>query len=279
MSRLFKSFFFKLSKDLAFRITLFIGLGLAIVTTFSVFLLEILAADTLGEEVHLMSGSFMLTNSLSPVDNFGLAIPVNLICFVCLEFSQGSIRNKIIAGHSKSRIYASLFCNGLLLCLFLMGSYVLLCTLLGTLLGGFGLDGGSINVLTMSAIKYTSIYLIQMVLITLAIYVCIVSFTVFISCLLRNIGPCIPIVLMAMIGLYFIGAISSSLLGFFEDEALMFVSKLLNPMYGLMAGEVSDSGVAFYSLDTVIICILSNLVYATIFFVGGLFIFKNRDVK
>ena len=107
MGRLFKSFFFKLSRDLTFRIILIIGAGLAFLMT-GLFLLIDLGLGAYGDTFKFLTGPNMLISAFNPVDNFGLAIPICLITFVCLEFSQGIIRNKIIAGHSKFKIQSSI---------------------------------------------------------------------------------------------------------------------------------------------------------------------------
>ena len=85
MAKLFNAFFFKLRKDLSFRITLFIGIGLAILLSLILLGVELIVNGTLGSSHRLLTGETMLTNSLSPVANFGIAIPVNLITFTVQE--------------------------------------------------------------------------------------------------------------------------------------------------------------------------------------------------
>ena len=99
MARLLKAFFFKLKRDLTFKITLIVGAATAIFTAIILMFMQ---------EGKALTGPTMLFTSLSPIQNYGFALPINLISFICLEFSQGSIRNKIIAGNSKLKIYISL---------------------------------------------------------------------------------------------------------------------------------------------------------------------------
>ena len=103
MARLMRAFFYRISKDITFKITLIVGAGMAVFMT----LLYLILQSAIGDGVKMLSGQGMLISSFSPAQNFGIAIPINLISFIYLEFSQGSIRNKIIAGHSKVKIYAS----------------------------------------------------------------------------------------------------------------------------------------------------------------------------
>ena len=94
MGRLLKAFFFKLSRDLTFRITLIIGAGIALMMTGIYLAIDLTAASETGVSYaeysgKLLTGPTMLVSSLSPAQNYGLAIPINVISFICLEFSQG----------------------------------------------------------------------------------------------------------------------------------------------------------------------------------------------
>ena len=107
MWNLFKAFIFKLRKDLTFRITLIVGAGVAILLTVIYLFIDLAAKNLVGEAGYkflFATGQNLFINSFSPAQNFGIAIPVNLITFTVLEFTQGTIRNKIIAGNSKPKI-------------------------------------------------------------------------------------------------------------------------------------------------------------------------------
>lgn len=277
MLRLFKAFIFKISRDLTFRITLIIGAGIAV---FMALLYALLDFSMDLEGVKMLTGQGMLVNSMSPVQNYGIAIPVNLITFTCLEFTQGTIRNKIIAGHSKAKIYASLFLSGLIFAFLLLGVYLGICTALGSIFGGFDLD-----TVTMAGTGYgmfSAKYILQMLLACVVTYISIVSFTIFFATLFRSIGPSIPVV-MILLMICYLGATIVSAMALFEMpglDALINVMKVINPLYALGCSPSLDDGNRFYlENDVVISAVISNLVYATIFFIGGLFIFKKRDVK
>ena len=287
MTNLFKAFLFKLKRDLTFRITLFVGVGLAFFMTLLYVALEhMLSSD--GETIKIISGQSMLLQSLSPAQNFGIAIPVNLITFTVLEFTQGSIRNKIIAGNSKANIYISLCLNGLIFAFSLITVYILLCFGLGCIFGGFEPSGAAFD-MTGSSAPLEAYYIPKILLIAALTYVCIVSVTIFFATLLRNIGPCIPIVIVGLVFLYLIasfGAIFGEV-----DETLLWVLRIANPLYGVSANEIKmvDMVVVegeMYPVyervitnETFICAICSNIGYAAAFFFGGLFIFKKRDVK
>ena len=306
MSRLLKAFFYRMSKDLAFRITLIVGCSIALILS-----VVLLVADLMlnMEDIKLLTGHGMLTMSLNPAQNYGIAIPINIAIFVGLEFTQGTIRNKIIAGHSKLKIYASLYISGFL-------------TIFGTIAGGF-----DVNVVTFLGTGFSAAtveYIVKFVILSLLVYTTLISFSVFIATVFRSLGPSIPLVIVAVYGLYFIAMIVSTIVNFNKEmmngyeealamaqeygdadaiaeaakevadfkptndtvQAIGNVFKCLNPLYGLSATDsvIVDEGEkvkAIATMDdfTFYSGIASNLAYSAAFFFGGACLFKKRDVK
>ena len=289
MGRLFKAFFFKLSRDLTFRIVLIIGAGIAFFVTALYLLIDLGIEGLAGESIKFLTGPNMLLTSLNPVDNFGLAIPICLITFTCLEFSQGTIRNKIIAGHSKFQIYASLVLSGLVLTFALLIVYTGICTLIGIVFGGFDLSNPIIILtLSISGAYAEPLYIIQMLIIAVVVYIAIVSYTVFFAALFRNIGPCIPVVIIVLMMLALGGSIVAMIGEVLESDTLVNIVKIVDPLYVISGGGTdftyvieNDSAKQYVSLETgaFVANIINNLVYAAIFFVGGALIFVKRDVK
>ena len=289
MGRLFKAFFFKLSRDLTFRIVLIIGAGIAFFVTALYLLIDLGIEGLAGESIKFLTGPNMLLTSLNPVDNFGLAIPICLITFTCLEFSQGTIRNKIIAGHSKFQIYASLVLSGIVLTFALLIVYTGICTLIGIVFGGFDLSNPIIILtLSISGAYAEPLYIIQMLIIAVVVYIAIVSYTVFFAALFRNIGPCIPVVIIVLMMLALGGSIVAMIGEVLESDTLVNIVKIVDPLYVISGGGTdftyvieNDSAKQYVSLETgaFVANIINNLVYAAIFFVGGALIFVKRDVK
>ena len=288
MGRLLKSFFFKLSRDLTFRIVLIIGAGIAFFMT-ALYLLIDLGIDGLGGGIKFLTGPNMLLTSFNPADNFGLAIPICLITFICLEFSQGAIRNKIIAGHSKFKIYTSLVLSGLVLTFSLLIVYAGLCTLLGTIFGGFNLDDPVVLIsLSILGANVDGAYIAQMILIAVVVYICIVSYTVFFASLFRSVGPCIPVVIIVIIMLSVGGTMVALIGDALESEALVNIVKIVDPLFVISGGGIEQNYIvenevpkSYVSIETsaFIANIVNNLVYAAIFYIGGALIFMKRDVK
>ena len=199
MARLLKAFFYKISKDITFRIVLIIGFGMAIFTSL---LYLVIGKDYL-------TGQTMLLGSFSVTQNFGISIPICLISFIYLEFTQGIIRNKIIAGHSKGKVYASLYLSGLVFTLAILGVYVLACFGIGCIFGGFNSSGEAF--LTVGLAKISPMYLLKFLVMALVTYSAIVSFTVFVVTLFRNMGPSIPVILIVVMGLALVAYLVSLL--------------------------------------------------------------------
>ena len=286
MKDLFMSYLYRLRHDITFKITLIIGGGLVLFLTLIYLGLSFLS------NVNTVSGLTMFISSLSPSSNFGLVVPVNLITFTVLEFNHGSIRNKIIAGHSKQKVYLSLFINGLVFTIALMTVYSLLSLGLGSFVGwllSFNENLASMDVLS----NYTSDFLPKLIVIALLCYISIVSFTIFFATLFRNIGPSIPVVLLVIV---FLSTAASIVAIFLQDnEGLLWTFRIIDPMFALGAGEsvvvgqatviidgmeiIQDETKATISTETFVSGIISNLVYTGLFFGGGLLIFSKRDIK
>lgn len=272
MIKLIKSSLYKLLRDWTFRITLIVGTALAFFMVLIYLGIDLISGkECLGE---MCNGYMFYTSSLSPTQNFGLTVPINLIVFTIGEFSCGTIRNKIIAGNKKTLIYISLVFTGIIFTLALMAVYFGLTVGLGSLIGGFkGLS---------ESIEPKLLY--QYPLIGLATYLFIVAFAIFISTSVRNIGGSMPIVIITIVFLYFLAfvpaitsIIQSMETGVVEEK---IAQSFINPLYGF--GSIGISGVgAGSALSTpAFIGSLVTPIYWGAIFVGlGILVFNKKDVK
>ena len=55
----------------------------------------------------MVTAKSMTFTSFLPGDNLGLVMPILIAISVCQDFSQGTVRNKIICGKSRTAIYLS----------------------------------------------------------------------------------------------------------------------------------------------------------------------------
>lgn len=272
-----KSSLYKLSKDWTFRITLIIGITLSTLLVLIFYAADLLIKDTVdGQLVHVLcNGQSLFLSSLSPVQNFGLTVPINLVVYVIGEFNCGTIRNKIIAGHKKSSIYFSLLITGVIFTVVLMFIYFTISVGLSTLLGGFETPGGESIIF-----GFKDSYLYQIPLMALAVYILITTFAVFVATNIRTIGGSMPIVIIAIVLLYFLGMVPTisrmfeSLDGQFKPSFDMW----LNPLYTF--GVFGTNLLTFEISDIWTIASIVTPLYWSVIFTGlGLLTFKLRDVK
>lgn len=277
MRNLMRAFFFKLFRDWTFRITLFIGLGLAVFLTLIYWAIDH-GFGSAAEDGLFCTGENLLISSLSPAQNFGIAVPINLISFTVLEFTHGTIRNKIIAGNSKGKIYLSLLLSGLTFTFLLIIAYAGLCTGLASLLGGFHING---SVLGMGMGKLNAEYLWKYLVLIVLAYALITFIAVFFATLFRSIGPCIPIVIILVLFAYFsatiLGGLTSSLP---QLDGAREVLRIVNPFYSIGAFAVdTEGGNLVISNEAFFSEIINTAVYSFIFVFFGFLLFKKRDVK
>ena len=268
MFNIIRASLFKLFKDWTFRITMMIGLGLAVL------LIGIQAG------IGQLNGQSMLLAAVSPSQNFGLTVPINLVVFTVSEFTFGTIRNKIIAGHSKYKVYTGLFLTGLVFTFSLMIIYMMVIVGLSSAIGGFNADiiGGG---------RFIGAYLGYF----FASYVFVTALSIFFGALIRNIGGSISIsvvtlVLLGMIPLIITLTTASSnfttanaqmwinplyMIGFYSNSASMldFLSKL----------GADVSGLYYQSGQMIVAGLITPIYWAAIFFFGGAYIFAHRDIK
>ena len=304
MGNLFKAFFFKIKKDISFRIVCFIGLGFSILIPLILFLIDLgisfIDGEGGGAITHMFcNGQSLLISSWSPTQNFGLAIPINLITFTVLEFSNGTIRNKIISGYSKTKIYLGLYLTGLVYTIALISVYVLISFGLGCAFGGFDPNGSTFILSSMTSGNINPEFIWKLIVLAILAYTVIASMTIFFSTLFRNIGPSIPVVIVLIIATSIMGTISQVLLllgegdgGTTVEQVMVGIGKFLkaiNPVHSLSSFDTETviTNPETYEMTTTIGIswtsfwteVSNNLVYIAAFFTGGLLIFRKRDVK
>lgn len=129
MTGLLKSDFRRVLKD---KLLIVVGI-LAVVFAITLPLLYAVifsTADMLEDDLfgNMFSAKTLFFNAFSMGNNLGLVAPVLLAIILCKDFSFGTIRNKIIAGKSRSQIFMSLFitCAVVLIAVMLLHAFVAL---------------------------------------------------------------------------------------------------------------------------------------------------------
>ena len=279
MANLFRAFFFKLFKDLSFKIILIVGAGVAVLMT----LLYMLIDGDGGWRA--CTGNNLFISSFNPAQNFGLAIPINLVTFTVTEFGFGIIRNKVVAGNSKVKIYLSLFLTGLVFVLTLLFAYVGFATLLGTIIGGFNEYGfGLVGIMSGNWGTFINPEFIwRFVVCNILVYISITAFAIFFATLFRNVGPTIPVVILVPVLLATVLPLISTIPD--VQKAIGDVLPWINPFQAIGNPDsvrLSEYDYIFrlaitdeHMISTAVCC----LGWTAIFVGFGTLIFAKRDIK
>ena len=122
MGNVIKAAFYKLFKDRMFIVTMIIG---------AVFALFTVLFNIIANEIEIARGSNIIFLTAPAIGNslnvFGIIVPLNLVIFIVNEFRNGIVRNNIIAGISRVKIYTAYFIAGLAFTFAVMLVYLGVC--------------------------------------------------------------------------------------------------------------------------------------------------------
>ena len=215
MRELIKSDIKRMLKDKLILIACIIGGAFAIITPLlykAIFgLLEV--EEMLGMLVDAKSQYFA---SFSPANNFGMIAPVFVAVIICKDFSYGTVRNKIVSGHSRRAIYLSVAVASATVLTALMMAHALLT--LGFSLLFFDYAPG------LSLLEDAGYFLLS-TLLEILVCICISALVSFIAVTTRNIGL--------------------SILGFF---AVNFVFLILGSITSVVVQLSGDDGSLVYGI-------------------------------
>lgn len=268
MFKLIKASIFKLFRDITFRITLIIGLSLAVMMPLLYAFLDFMVES---ESAIFARGESLFISGFSCTSNFGLTIPINLVVFTVGEFTYGTIRNKIIAGHKKSEIYIALLITGFIFTILLMTVYIAVSTLIATMIGGFSLDA-------LGGARFFIFFLI----IGILSYLFIVVFSVFIATSIRAIGGSLPLIIISLVMLGLIPTfvmISDLAVGqeFTGANPIMWIDPLYMINLYASTSQIADFG--DLSNEMIAAGIIVPLIWTAVFTFLGMLQFSKRDVK
>lgn len=216
-----------------------------------------------------INAKMLFFNSFSLGNNFALVLPVLLTIVLCKDFSQGTIRNKIICGKSRTSIYFSLFITcAIYMCAVILAQAVL--TLLVSLL-----------FFDYQATEFTANdfgYLMASIGLEILVYLFVSAILVFMIASMKNAGLAIV--------MYFVINFVCLIVGSITQIALPFTDPT-NAVYGLLeflnnanvfATTLIGGGTA-YAAKELLALILPNVLLTGLLLTLGLFIFRKKDLK
>lgn len=180
MTKLIRSDLSRVLKDKLFLITCIIGGAFALFTPL-LFKLLFSGLDVGFEELTsgYTSPKALFFNAFSPGNNFGLIVPVLLGIILYKDFTFGTIRNKIISGHSRSMIFLSMF----IICFLVLWSVILVYALLNWLFSIvlFGMQNADVD-------GTTILYYAESICFDVLLYLFIAAFISWLCVSRRNVG-------------------------------------------------------------------------------------------
>lgn len=208
-------------------------------------------------------GAFSLGN------NFGFILPLFVAIIICKDFSNGTIRNKIICGKSRASIYFSLLITcAILICFFILAHAIL--TLLISLI-----------FFNYQQTEFTASdfgYLMASIGLEFIIYLLVSAILTFFITSMKNMGLSIVCYFALSFLMIIIGSVTQTAVMFVDVDTVAFkILEFFNVSNPFMGGAIG-TGVS-YDIKTILYIILPNVIISAVVIVLGLLIFKKRDLK
>lgn len=258
----------RLVKDKLLLIAAIIGAVFAVTTP----LLYKLLFDLLdmGELLGMMiSAKSMYFDSFNPANNFGMIAPIFITVIICKDFSYGTIRNKIVAGHSRRSIYLSIFISSSVVFAVMMLAQALITLLV------------SLTMFEYQATPFSSAdlgYFLLSTLFEILVAVAISALMCFIAVLTRSTGFAILGYFAANFILSIVGGITAVAIQFSDPSGTVYeVIKFINDI-NIFTSLVIGRGVE-YQLYDVIVILLPTIGATVALTVIGNDIFSRKDLK
>ena len=223
-------------------------------------------ADMLYSTVNAKSLTF---TAFLPSDNLGFVMAVLISIVVCKDFSQGTVRNKIICGRSRTSVYLShLFSSATVMCgIMLVHGLLTLCVSLCF----FPYQDTDF---VMSDLWY----LLSSLLFEMFVYFAIAAIVTFIAALSKNMGICILLYLAVLFGLSLVGSVLMLLPNTLDpDSAAHGVFEFicsLNIYTSSLIGTGSE-----YTLKDVLYILASPVIISTASTAFGISLFSRKNLK
>lgn len=217
----------------------------------------------------MFSAKDLFFRSFVPGDNLGLIAPVLIAIALCKDFSQGTVRNKIISGYSRAAIFLSTF----LICVILLCAVMLASGLL-TLIFSLCFFEYQEQAFTWKDLGY----LLLSIGFEMLVYCFVAAFTAFLCVFMKNVGLVIVGYVATAFLFTIIGAVTMIAVGFpntmseFAYEALCFLNNA-----NLFSSTVIGGG--SYGWKELVYILTPSLGGTALFVWLGIVVFKKKDLK
>lgn len=273
MLKLLKTDLRRVLKDNLFLISCIIGGAFALIGPLmykAVFAFMGTDAEMLEMMGAMPTAKSMLFQAFLPGGDLGLILPILITIVLCKDFSYGTIRNKIIAGNSRIKIFFSM----------LITSCIVVCGLmLAQALLTFGIS------LIFFEYSYTAFtaselgYLLISILLEMLIYITICSIVCFLCVFMKNAGASVVMYVGVNFLLTIIGSIFMVSFAFADPENKITynVLKVLNNT-NIFTSTIIGNGTK-YTLEQICYILIPCVLFTTLLVLLGAFVFKKKDLK
>ncbi len=274
MKGLLKADFRRVLKD---KLLLVIGILAVVFAALTPLLYAIIftGADIFADDmlIGIVSGKSQFFGSFSMGNNLGLIAPVLLGIALCKDFSFGTVRNKVIAGKSRSAIFLSLFitCSTVLISVMLLHAFLTL----GISLVFFDYQPTPFTVADFWYFMESLAFELLVLLFIGALLSCLCVW-------MKNVGLVIVLYIAVSFILVMAGSITQVVISLLEvtdsNEKFLAVLRFLDRVN--VGNAVAYIGVgAEYSLKDVLYLTIPSLAGIGAFLGLGLWKFNNKDLK
>lgn len=217
----------------------------------------------------IMNAKSIFFSSFSLGNNFGLILPIFVAIILCKDFSNGTIRNKIICGKSRTSIYFSLFFT----CAILICSFILMHALLTLLL--------SLLVFDYQSTPFTASdfgYLMGSIALEILVYLFVCALLTFFIVCMKNAGLSIVMFFIISFLMIIIGGITQAMVLFADPATTSYKILEIFNSANVFTTSIIGNGTS-YKLNEILYLVLPNVCIMAILIVLGLSIFKKKDLK
>lgn len=275
MNRLLKADFKRFFKDKLFLVSCIIALVFSIINPL---LYKLIFSSLLEFEMEelgiVLDLNSLYFQSFSLSNNLGLIVPILIVIIIFKDFSFGTIRNKIIAGHNRTNIFISLFIVSSAIISLIMFSSATITGLLS-----MALFPDLVSNLTSKEIGY----FIASIGFELLVMIFVAALVSFLSVFMKNAGLAIIIYAALMLAGTALNGIASIAINFlsFEQGKEELVKLIENISYfNIFANNSSVIGLtSSYNNTQVLLLLLSSLLGISMFVGLGILVFSKKDIK
>ena len=270
MRELLKTDLRRIIKDKLFLIVCIVGAGFALFTPFLYKGLSLLVGiedELLG--LFTNSKSIFFT-SFSLSGNFGLILPILLAIVLCKDFSYGTVRNKIICGKSRAKIFLSMFLSGTIVACGVILAHALLTLGISLCFFPYQEEAFTAN---------SALYMLLSIFFSLLLYVFVSAIVCFLCVSMKNVGLAI-VVYVAINFLFSIVAAIMSVASIFVDHADKFAVKAFEILQKANVFNATYIGTGTSYTLTDVLCVLVPVVAGTaLCLLLGVTVFRKKDLK